>query len=182
MRRMTRALMAVAAICAVVASVPAAQAASPASGTLNKKVRSLSWKGGPFNGPMPTGDAQTLSGGAVQTACLQGSSDPICDHFHLKVDMGPRSLIKLAMTCSSSGLEILQTGGLLSSPNDFDMYVYAPDGTEVGESVTGGCHETVTFSVTRASRNKPYEVRVAPYDVIPGATYTVKATTLKYYK
>jgi len=180
MRHVTRVLVAAAAVCALASAVPAAQAATPKSGTLNKKVRSLSWKGGPFNGPMPTGDPQSLSGGLVQTACLQGKSDTFCDHYYLKVDMGARSLIKLAMTCSQSGLEVLQAAG--SAPNDFDMYLYGPDGSEVGESVSGGCHESVTFAVTKAFRNKPYEVRVAPYDVIPGATYQIKATTLKYIK
>ena len=180
MRHAIRILIAVVATCAVVASVPAANAASPAAGSLNKKVRSLSWKGGPFNGPFPTGDAQSLSGGLVQTACPQGKSDTICDHYYLKIDMGPRSLIKLSMTCSQSGLEVLQAAG--SAPNDFDMYLYGPDGNEIGESVSGGCHESVTFSLTRSFRNKPYEVRISPYDVLPGATYSAKATTLKYVK
>jgi hypothetical protein len=182
MRHAIRILIAAAATCAVVASVPAANAATPKTGTLNKKVRALTWKGGPFNGPQPTGDAQTVTGGLVQTACPQGKNDTNCDHFYLKVDMGSRSLIKISMTCSASGLEILQTGGLLSSPNDFDLYLYGPDGNEVAESASGGCHESVTFSVTKSFRNKPYEVRIAPYDVLPGATYQAKATTLRYYK
>jgi len=51
------------------------------------------------------------------------------------------------------------------------LFVYAPDGTKVGESATPRGRESVTFVHKRAFRNKPYEVRVVPYLVVPGATY-----------
>jgi hypothetical protein len=158
------------------AAVPAATAASPAGATLSKAKRSLSWSGGPFTLSQPTGDAQTQTGGLVQTACPGGKTDSMCDHFFLKVNMGAGSKIKVSIVGSTTGLEILQ--GPADAPNDFDMYVYAPDGSEVGESTHPGSHESVTFVLKAGYRNKPYEVRIAPYEVLPGATYSGKAAAL----
>ncbi len=158
------------------AAVPAATAASPAGATLSKAKRSLTWSGGPFTLSQPTGDAQSQTGGLVQTACPGGKTDGMFDHFFLKVNLGAGSKIKGSIVGSVSGLEILQ--GPADAPNDFDLFVYAPDGSEVGESTNPGSHENVTFVLKAAFRNQPYEVRVAPYEVLPGATYSGKAAAL----
>ena len=161
----------------VTAVVPAASAAKPATGTLSKGHRSLAWSGGPYTTPQPTGDAQTQTGGLVQTACPGGKTDTGCDHFFLKVNLGAGSRIKITLTASKSGLEILETP-VTTAPNDFDMFVFAPDGSEIGESANPGTHESLTFTLKAAWRNKPIEVRVAPYLVVPGAMYFGKAAAL----
>ena len=155
------------------AVVPAAIAATPATGTLSKAKRLVSWSGS-FTTPQPTGDAQSLLG--LPTACPNGKTDSTCDHFFLKVSLGQGSKIKVSIVGSPSGLELLQS--LLLGPNDLDLYVYDPSGNEIGESVSSGSHESVTFTTKAAWRNQLLEVRVAPYLVIPGATYTGKAQAL----
>jgi len=176
-----RRLAVVASIIGLAAAItPVAGAAKPAGGTLSKAKRSLSWSGGPYTVSQPTGDAQTQTGGLVETACPGGKTDSMCDHFMLKVNMGAGSKIKISLGASSSGLEILQT--VADGPNDFDLYVYAPDGSEVGESVNAGTHESLIFALKPAWRNKAFEVRIAPYMVVPGATYSAKAAVVKYVK
>jgi len=166
MQKLGRVAIATAAAAAVFGAAPA-HAASPDNGTISKSKRTIKWTGGPYAVSYPTTDVE----------CPGGKTDPVCDHFFLKVDMGDGAVIKVTIAGSTSGLEFLQS--IAAGPNDFDLFVYAPDGTKVGESATPRGRESVTFVHKRAFRNKPYEVRVVPYLVVPGATYqgTVRAMT-----
>lgn len=157
---------------ALLASVPA-QAALPASGTLSQAKSALTWTGGPYNVSYPT----------TELECVDGAADANCDHFMLKVDMGEGAEIKVSTTCSQSGLEPIQgLGGVSPAPNDFDLFVYDPLGHPVGGDGNATCKESVTFTHHAEFRNKAYEVRVIPFLVLPGTTYTGTAKAIKVVK
>jgi hypothetical protein len=156
-------------VAALVGVAGTAGAAAPPSGTLSKTRRTLTWKGGPYTTSYPTSDVQ----------CLNGQADTMCDHFYLKIDMGQGALIRVSITPSASGLEALQ---VVAGPNDFDLFVYSPDGALVGQSAGSTGYESVTFAHKAIYRNRPYEVRVVPFLVVPGATYKGTARTITYVK
>lgn len=133
----------------LLASAPVgAEAATPARGTLNKQVKAVKWTGTfTLSQPNPvTGD------------CVGGATDPICDHFLLKVDLpdGARIRVVVPMT---------------DEPGDLDMHVYAPNGSVVGSGTKLQSDEVVEFRHSGRYRNQPYEVRVVPWIVVPGTTY-----------
>src|SRR5581483_1057953 len=147
-----------------------AEAAAPGGGTLSKAKRSVTWNGGPFTTSYPISSA---------APCLNGSSDAMCDHFLLKVNMGQGARIKVSIVPSASGLEVLQ---VVAGPNDYDLFVFDVDGNQVGESAGSTGRESVTFTHKARLRNRPYEVRVIPFLLIPGATYKGTAAALTYVK
>jgi hypothetical protein len=150
-----------------------ADAAKPRSGGLNYKVRTLKWSGGPFNVSYPT----------TELACAQGASDPFCDHYKLKVNMGQGAKIQIAIKSSRSGLEAGQgIGGLTAAPNDFDMFLFDPGGHQVTSAGTFKGDEKMRFLMKSKYRNKAYEVRIVPFLIVPGTTYKGTITTLKYVK
>jgi len=168
MLKLTRVLTAAAAVSLLLVST--AQAATPASGTLSKSKRTLTWNGGPFTTSYPITSV---------APCVNGASDSMCDHFLLKVNMGQGARIKVSIVPSPSGLEILQ---VVAGPNDYDMYLFDPDGNQVGESAGSTGRESITFTQKARFRNRPYEVRVIPFLLIPGATYKGTAATLAFVK
>jgi hypothetical protein len=147
----------------------AADAATPASGSITKSKRSLSWNGGPFTLSEPIPDSQCNLGGA---------SDPICDHFMLSITLGDGAKIEVAIKTAapnaSGGIEPVQG-------DDYDLFVFAPNGALVAKSNTEVGNEKLQFKHRAAFNGKPYEIRVNPWGVRPGSTYkgTVKALTLK---
>jgi hypothetical protein len=147
-----------------------ASASVPAGGTLSRSIRSLSWTGGPFTVTYPTSDFE----------CLGGASDGFCDHYKLKINMGEGAKVKVSIVGSPSGLEVLQ--GPASGPNDFDLFVYDADGNLVGSSQGTTGRESVTFTQKARLRGRPYEVRVVPFIILPGATYKGTAAALTYVK
>ncbi len=169
MRKLIRVLVA-AGLVSVLLATASAQAASPPSGTLSKSKRTVTWTGGPFTVSYPITSV---------APCLNGASDTMCDHFLLKVNMGQGAKIKVSIIGSNSGLEILQ---VVAGPNDYDLYVYDPDGNEVGSSAGPTSHESVTFTHKARFRNRPYEVRVIPFLLVPPSTYNGTATALSYVK
>jgi hypothetical protein len=168
MLKLIRVLVA-AGLASVLLATASAQAASPPSGTLSKSKRTVSWTGGPFNVSYPITSV---------SPCL-GPTDPMCDHFLLKVNMGQGARIKVSIIGSNSGLEVLQ---VVAGPNDYDLYVYDPDGNVVGSSAGPTSHESVTFTHKARFRNRPYEVRVIPFLLVPPSTYKGTATALSYVK
>ena len=127
-----------------------AQAASPKSGRIGSGSKSVTWSGGPFTASNPA-------------ACV-GASDPTCDHFLLQVDR------------LKSGTSV-QVAVAAPAEDDYDLYVYGPDGTEVGNSANpAGTTETVTIAKPQAGT---YEVRVQPFLVNPGSAYTGTARAVK---
>lgn len=135
----------------VLAQAPA-EAATPASGTLSKKAKVLRWSG-----------MFTLSEPDSLTGCLGGSTDPICDHFLLKVALKDGARVRIDLPAPDA-------------VSDLDLYVYSPTGSEVGSSANAfGTNEFVEFRHSGRFRNKVYEVRIMPWLVVPGTTYKATA-------
>ncbi len=129
-----------------------ANAATPASGTLSKKLKIVKWTG-----------SFTLSEPDSLTGCLGGATDPICDHFLLKVDLGDGARVRIDLPAPDA-------------VSDVDLYVYAPTGSEVGSSANAfGTNERVEFRHSGRFRNKVYEVRIMPWLVVPGTSYSATA-------
>jgi hypothetical protein len=139
-------------------AVPAA-AATPATATLSAKKKTVTW-GGSFTASQPIA-------GVVASGCVLGESDPMCDHFKLKINLGEGAKIRVSIPAQQA--------------TDIDFAVFAPDGSEVASSGNlPGEAEMAEFIHRARFRNRQYEVQVVPYLVAPGTTYkgTVKAITL----
>jgi hypothetical protein len=152
-------LLAVVAVSGLLAATVPAGAATPATGTLSAKKKSLTWTG-TFTLSEPVANL-------VTPACVLGESDPICDHFKLKIDLGDGAKVRVSIPGQQA--------------TDIDFTVFAPDGSEVATSGNlPGASESATFSHRARFRNRPYEVQVVPYLVAPGTTYkaTAQAVTL----
>ncbi|MDQ3874237.1 MAG: pre-peptidase C-terminal domain-containing protein, partial [Actinomycetota bacterium] len=118
-----------------------ASAATPGGGSVSKKSPSVTWDGGPFAASNPAG-------------CV-GAADPTCDHFLLQVS-------------GLSGTANVQIAISAQEGDDYDLFVYAPDGTLVDSSATASGNEAVTIP---RPVDGTYEVRVQPWLVTPGSTY-----------
>jgi hypothetical protein len=123
-----------------------AGAAQPESGTLSKKNRTVTWTGGPFASSVPN-----------QLGCL-GPDDPTCDAFALTVDLEPGATFAVAVAASDAA-------------DDYDLFVYYPDGTEAGRAATGSGNESLVLAHTTAHGTGPYAVRVVPFSVGASSTY-----------
>jgi hypothetical protein len=171
---MTRAAKLIAATCCVLAiSVSApAEAANPATGTLSKTKRSISWQGA---------DA-SISGVAFDPAGTFDCNffgDPTCDHFTLKIDLGEGAKIQLQIKGTDPSDET-EAGKVY---NDFDVYIYPPGSNNpapIAQGTSPNGNETVTFVHRARFRKQAYDIAVRPWLVTPGATYkgSVKAVTL----
>ena len=140
--------VALAAICVLVSGT--AQAADPASGTLSKSKKSVKWSG-------------TFVLSEPVNECL-GPDDPICDHFMLKIDLKDGSRVRIVLPAPSP-------------VTDIDFYVYAPNGALVASSGNfPGEAESAEFRHSARFNKKMYEVRVNPYLVPPGTSYTATAS------
>ena len=121
-----------------------ARAAEPSDGTVSKHA-DVYWNGGPFVASNPA-------------ACVN-ELDPSCDHFYLTVDAKDGAHVAVAITTDDP------------AGNDFDLAVYAPDGTLLANSTTATGSESLVFEHREAYGAGPYEVRVQPWLVTPGTTY-----------
>lgn len=140
---MRKLLLAAAALPVALLALPA-QAANPSGGTLSATTRVVTWSG--------SADASNPLG-------CSGPDDTTCDSYALKVE---------AVAGQDVRVSIDVAGG-----DDWDLFVYEPDGDEVAASAQGpGTDESATFPVATTGT---YEVRVQPYAVIPGASYGGKA-------
>src|SRR5215207_8246618 len=83
----------------------AAHAAEPASGLVGKGKQTATWMGGPYTAGIPN-----------QLGCV-GPADPTCDGFALTVDLKPGSRFAVGIASEIEG-------------DDYDLYVFYPDGTE----------------------------------------------------
>jgi hypothetical protein len=129
-----------------------AQAADPPSGTLSKSKKSVKW-GGTFVAPEPS----------PVEGCLGGSSDPICDHYLLKVNLPEGTRIRVDLPAPSAA-------------TDLDLFVYTSTGGLIGTSGNlPGEAEFIEFRHSKRYTNKPYEVLIRPWIVVPGTAYTATA-------
>lgn len=149
---------------------PWAEAASPASGTLLRARPWVTWSGGPYVLSEPN---------YVNATCLGGARDPLCDHYALKVDLGEAARIQVSVTTSGAnpndGIQPLDG-------NDYDLYVYSPEGVLLAYAANTQGNERLIFQHRSRFKGRPYEVRVHPWFVRPGSTYkgSARALTLGY--
>ena len=138
---------------AALGAATAAHGAQPSSGTVAPPNIGAQWTGGPYTVGVPN-----------QLGCLT-PSDPTCDAFALTVDL-PTSGYRFVVAIQG---EI--------EADDYDLYVYYPDGTEAGRSANAGGNESVVIEHTAAHGTGPYQVRVLPFTVTSGSTYQGVART-----
>lgn len=166
MTRFVRLLAILTCAAATAAATIPAHAAAPAGATLSKTKRAASW----------TGAATTLSS-PMPDPFLDCNlmSDPFCDHFTLKINLGEGAKISVQIR----GTNPADPNSPTKPYNDFDIYITSPDGTTVAVGTTPSGNENVTFSHRAKWRNKPYDIAVRPWLVTPGDGYkgTVKAVT-----
>lgn len=159
-------LSAVALLFLGIVSGSAAHAASPDSGKLLGTKRVMTWSGGPFLTSEPN---------YVSADCLAGASDPLCDHFALTVGLAGGTEIEISVTTASpnppEGIQPIDG-------DDYDLFVYAPNGALVAEAANTKGNETVLFRHDSRFNGKPYEIRVHPWFVFPGSTYKGTAKAL----
>src|SRR6185436_8628410 len=131
---------------AVLFLAPALYAAEPSSGTVSGGNRTAQWMGGPYTIGVPN-----------QLGCVS-SSNPTCDAFALTVNLQPGRRFAVAIASEIEG-------------DDYDLYVYYPDGTEAARSAHAGSVESVVIAHTTLHGTGPYAVRVLPFTVTSGSTY-----------
>jgi hypothetical protein len=142
-------LLACVALAAVV--LPTAEGATPAAGTVSTTATSTAWTGGPFLVPNPSG------------VCV-GTVTPGCDTFSLTIAPPASGNYSVNVAVSPS-----------SPDDDYDLYVYRPDGAEAGNSGTASGNESVTLDNPAGGT---YSVVVVAFMINPGDTYqgTAKLT------
>lgn len=144
MIRSTR-IFSILAIAALITAT-AVRAAEPGSGTVSKGKKTSTWLGGPHTASVPS-----------PAGCIT-ASNPACEAFALTVDLKPGSNFAVAIASEIEG-------------DDYDLYVYYPNGTLAGSSATESGNEAVVIKHTLLQGIGPYKVRVLPFTVSVGSTY-----------
>ena len=143
MRRLLPA--ALVAACPVLLSLSAGTfAATPSEGTIDSPKDEVTWSG-TFTASNPA-------------ACAGVALDPTCDHFIIRVESASVTRVLVAIS-PDPGFE----------DDDYDLFVYDDQGNLMGSNADGDGKESVVFDTTGAAY---YEVRVQPFLVDPGSTYT----------
>jgi hypothetical protein len=136
-------------------------AATPSSNYLNSKRKSFAFKGGPYS---------ILDSFPINQGCdFFGPGGPGTDEIKVKVAMGEGATFRVSIS---------PVNGSLGVPNDFDLCVYYPDGTEAGSSGSSGGFESASIKHRSKFRNKVYTISVLSYLVDEASAYkgTVKVT------
>lgn len=132
-------------------------AATPSSGTISPDSPRVEWTGGPFLVSSPTVVSVTSPGsGALVCRRTDGTLDEACDHFKLTI-VPPA--VPFAVRIRIEGANLA---------DDYDLYVFDPNGRLIDQSATGSGIEESTLSAPPAGT---YTVSVQPFLVVPGSTY-----------
>jgi hypothetical protein len=142
-------LLVVAALAAFWSIQLPARGANPSQGTVSKS-QDATWSGGPFAASNP--------------ATCAGSVDPTCDHFALTVNAHNGAHVMVAIASNVAG-------------DDYDLFVFYPDGSMAAQKATSSGNEMVVFEHSTDHGSGAYEVRVQPFLVTPGSTYQGLAQT-----
>lgn len=126
--------------------------ASPSSGTLDSQNGEVTWSGGPFYASNPT----TTLGLTKLAPCDVGA--PACDNFRLSVSANGVKQVLIAIA-PAAGYEA----------DDYDLYVYDDGGVLIASDATGDGFESVVIDTGDSAY---FDVRVQPYFVAPGSSYT----------
>jgi len=133
-----------------------AGAAQPAAGNVSSNDEAT-WAGGPFYVPNPA----TTAGAVKQVPCDLGS--PVCDTFTLTATSGVKQV--LIAIAPAQGFET----------DDYDLYVYNDQGILIASDATEDGYESVIVDNNSAY----YSVRVQPYIINPGSSYSAVAEATK---
>lgn len=129
------------------------RAATPSSGTLDGSTSQVGWSG-TLTLPQPT---------ATPVGCTPAATDPantLCDHYQLFVNLANGSPINVTVAVEEPDVM------------DIDLFVYAPNGIQMGVSATASGAETLIFNHnTTHYGSGPYDVRVQPWLVDPMTPY-----------
>ena len=128
-------------------------AASPESGSIANKNDEATWSGGPYYVSNPA----TTAGAVKPVPCDLGQ--PACDTFRLTIAAGGIKQVLVAIA-PATGFET----------DDYDLHVYNDKGVRVAEDADGDGYESVIISTVDGSAY--YDVRVQPYIVNPGSSYS----------
>lgn len=139
---------------AVLAVGTAAHAAQPSSGTVAPPNIGAQWTGGPYTVGVPSPVGCGIA------------SNPACDAFDLTVNLPATGGYRFSVAIKSD-----------IEGDDYDLYVFYPDGTAAGSSATSGGNEAVVIEHTNQHGTGPYQVRVLPFTVTAGSTYQGVART-----
>jgi hypothetical protein len=126
--------------------------ASPSSGSLDSPNGEVTWSGGPFYVSNPT----TTLGLTKQAPCDVGA--PACDNFQLGVSANGVKQVLIAIA-PDAGFEA----------DDYDLYVYNDQGVLIASDTSGDGFESVVIDVGTSAY---FDVRVQPWLVSPGSTYS----------
>lgn len=129
------------AVVVLLAAPVAGNAAEPDSGTVSADSPAVAWSGGPFLTSNPT-------------VCLP--EDPACDRFALTIEPSGEPGDSVEVTTAAD------------EGDDYDLFVFAPDGSLAGSSATASGNESVTLFEPVAGI---YTVEVQAWLVTPGSTY-----------
>jgi hypothetical protein len=154
-----RALLIVPVLASVLLAVPA-RGSEPASGSIDRKHPTVTW-----SGTIPAQLAGVVSGFGCQTAV----PDPTCDTFALTVGALQKKRNDVLVAIATPHI---QPGEIV----ELDLYVYGPDGTEIGRGTDLGSNDTVTI---RDAAPGTYTVAVqAVLSSDPSEVYEGSATAL----
>lgn len=128
-----------------------AVAATPEEGDIAGPNDETTWEGGPFLVSNPA-------------ACL-GSDDPTCDSFRFTVSSNAVKRVLVAIA-PAEGYE----------HDDYDLFVYDDQGVLLGHEASSSGYESVVIDHTGSPW---YEVRVQPWGVESGSSYTGVAMRTK---
>jgi hypothetical protein len=140
-------LLIVAAGMALIATLPA-RAATPESGSISKKGPGITWTGA-ADAPNPS-----------PAGCLD-AADPTCDHFVLTIEPVKHKDVRITIDVAEG--------------EDWDLFVFGPDGTPVAQGAQLGAGEDET-AILRLPAKGTYTVSAQPWLVTPGIEYAGTAT------
>jgi hypothetical protein len=135
-------------------------AAEPSDGVLGGPKDEVTWNGGPFFASNPS----TTLGLVKQESCDVGQ--PACDNFRLTVSAKGVKEVLIAIA-PGDGFE----------GDDFDLHVYDDRGLRVATSASDGAYESVV--IANSGSSAWFDVRVQPWLVSPGATYSAVAQPVR---
>lgn len=118
------------------------------------------WTGGPFTAFQPSFDFTGF--GVVD--CAGGAQDPTCDHHWIRV-VDPDRHYTLTVTVGIPD----------GRSDDFDIYLYDESGTRIATSSGSGSPPPVEQIQVDDLPTGNYEIRVQPWVVDEGATYSGEA-------
>jgi hypothetical protein len=135
-----------------------AGAATPESGNLDGQRAEATWTGGPFVVPNPS----TTGGAVKQVPCDLGQ--PVCDSFRLTVSGNVQQV--LVAIAPAAGFET----------DDYDLYVYNAAGVQIANDAGADGYESTVFNHDGSAY---YDVRVQPYIINPGSSYSAVAQAVR---